>query len=167
MTREEFANTNEISSFCKECLGNELQGKAIYQQLWKEAKNVEDFKVLVRHSFEVKFFQGTAVLLDGDKDYLSSILGDKCFRTTSDAGGVKIGNENFSIVIPNNLGDGLTRIAILNEKENNSSAFNFMGAIQGRFNIYNYDCGDKVIKTLQGRYLVYSKNGFVVLERCE
>ena len=93
------------------------------------------------------------------------MLGDKVFKTVSDIGGVKIGNDKFTVIIPNGYGDGDTRIAIVNRGEINDNMFNFFTFIEGDINIYSYDCGDDVVKTISGKYGVYYWEGFVIFEK--
>ena len=47
----------------------------------------------------------------------------------------------MSVLIPGGCGDGETRVAILNKEEMNRSAFNFFTSIEGKIDIYSYDCG--------------------------
>lgn len=168
LTLYDFKTTKEISDFAKRCLENNWHGGKTYMKIWKESKNLKDFKQRVLQNEEVKLLQGTAELMKNDVDnwrYLRSILGDKQFKTSSDAGGVKIGNENFEIIIPNGVGDGITRVAVLNKNEMNDSAFDYITFCKGKINIYNYDCGCEIAKTIEGRYGIYSKDGFVVFEK--
>ena len=97
----------------------------------------------------------------------NSIIKDKYFITCSDAGSVKIGNNDMNFIIPNGVGDGETKVAILNKSEMNQSAFHFFTRIEGVFDIYNYDCGSEVEMTIEGRFGVYYKNGIVIFERWE
>lgn len=165
MTRDEFKNCTELTDFCKTCLTNEFCGGARYMEIWEQSDSLSEFKYNVRQDKTLKLEQGTAELLKGDWYYLRDILGSNQFKTESDAGGVKIGNGDMSIIIPNGYGDGTTRVAILEPKEMNSSAFNFITAVEGTVNIYTYDCGSDIECTIKGRYGIYSKDGFVVFER--
>lgn len=92
-------------------------------------------------------------------------MGDKQFKTESDTGGIKIGNNGFTIIIPNGYGDGITRVAILEKEEMNNCTFDFFTSVFGSINIYDYDCGNEVECTINGRYGIYSKGGFVVFEK--
>ena len=98
------------------------------------------------------------------------ILGENCRKTDSDVGALKIGNENFSIRIPNGEGDGTTRYAILKKgtdenKYFNDRMFNYVCAIQGKFNIYAYDCGDWVdLADVEGTFSVYYFEGLIALK---
>ena len=166
MKMEEFYKTEEITYYCKNCLSNECNSD-VYRELWEKAKDIEEFKKLVREDKRVRLLYGTNEPLGDDWHYLRSILGDKQFKIKSDLSGVKVGNESFSIIIPNGLKDGdkETRVAVLNLSENNPKAFEFLTSIQGKFNIYADDFGYDVAKTMEGRYGIYYNKGFVVFEK--
>lgn len=80
--------------------------------------------------------------------------------TSSDIGGVKIGNEDFGIIIPNGFGDGETEVIITNNDAH--VPLSFYTSVKGNFNIYNYDCGNTVETTLNGKYMIYSGKQTVV-----
>lgn len=88
------------------------------------------------------------------------------YRTASDAGSVKIGNDKFSILIPNGYGDGMTDVCIVHTKDNPfSNVLKFLTGVDGTFSIYSYDCGDAVETELIGRFGIYYGDGFVVFEK--
>jgi len=95
----------------------------------------------------------------------------KTLTTLSDAGSVKIGNDNFSVLIPNGYGDGDTKVIIVSNIDCESfKSFKFFTSIKGNINIYNYDCDSpclesKVIETIKGWYGVYYKDGTVLFEK--
>lgn len=94
---------------------------------------------------------------------MREILGDKCKKTLSDAGGIKIGSRDFSMIIPNGYGDGITRYAILPYNTFNDGMFDFETSVKGSsIRIYDYDCGSRVLETLSGKYNVYTREGIVV-----
>lgn len=103
---------------------------------------------------------------------IREMLAEKIFKTYSDAGALKIGNKDFSILIPNGYGDGETRVAIIKLEEKkyyDLEAFRFFTSVEGTFDIYDYDCdssGD-IIQTIEGRYGIYVYEGFVVFEQWE
>ena len=99
---------------------------------------------------------------------LRGIFGDRCIKTLSDIGGVKIGNENFSVVIPNGRGDGITRIAVFDKMPDESiDEMHFWSNTNGEFYIYGYDCGDNAILKLSGKYLIYYYDGLVAFIKYE
>lgn len=87
-----------------------------------------------------------------------------CFATISDAGGVKVGNDGFSTVFQNGVGDGTTLVAIYeSEKEFKlGGLLKFDTAINcTEAYVYDYDCGGDPVKKLFGRYGVYGGYQFV------
>lgn len=93
---------------------------------------------------------------------IRALFGDRCFKTESDAGGVKVGNDSFSVRIPNGFGDGITRCAVFEaQNETVTELMEYFTTIDGTFNIYDYDCGTKAARTLTGRYAVYFYDGLV------
>lgn len=95
---------------------------------------------------------------------IRAAFGDRCVKTESDAGGVKVGTDGFCTVISNLRGDGTTRIAVFDEEKEiypYTSFMTFMTTVEGRFNIYSYDCGGEPAATLSGRYGVYAYDGLV------
>ena len=87
-------------------------------------------------------------------------------ETDSDCASTKVGNNNFKCYINNNCGDGLTVNIIDENDEFNDSFFTFQGMIEGKnFNIYQYDCGEKPIHKLNGKYLTYSDNSIILFKK--
>lgn len=86
-------------------------------------------------------------------------------ETISDAGSVKIGNGDFSILIPNGYGDGITNVFI-SEKEIHVP-LKFITTVEGVIEVFDYDCRDNVIKTIKGKYAIFSGDGNVVFSRWE
>ena len=88
--------------------------------------------------------------------------------TCSDRGGLKIGNDTFSICVSNGYGDGVFKTAIFLKGNPYINAvdhmMNYQVAVDGKFNIYDCDCrNDVALVELEGSYIVYSYNGFVAL----
>lgn len=84
-----------------------------------------------------------------------------------DAGSLLIGNDNFSILIPNGYGDGLFELAISDERIETDYRFITTFNVRGEANVYSYDCNtDAVLCTLtEGRYAVYSDYGNMLIEK--
>lgn len=94
----------------------------------------------------------------------------KTFITGSDAGAVKVGNENFTILLPNGYGDGLTNVYVLEENEdvcNFTNSARYFTAIEGNFNVYDDDCwkDPTALITLTGWYSIWYYNGSVWLKK--
>lgn len=98
--------------------------------------------------------------------YCRENLGDRCRKTWSNAGALKIGNESFKAYFPNYYGDGETRYAVLNRDEFYASQiFKYETMFFGEnINIYSYDCGEEIAETLpRGRYSVYAYEGMIAI----
>lgn len=95
-------------------------------------------------------------LIEQDEDLLHII-------TLSDAGSVKIGNNDFSVLIPNGYGDGQTEVFITTKRVH--VPLRFWTTVSGKFKIYDYDCGDDSRYTLDGDYSIFFGNGYVVFSK--
>ena len=144
--------------------------KNIFVVLWKKAKDLEDFKKLIKFDKDSRFKQLTGELLKDDREYLKSFVNpENCFETSSEVGGIKIGVENFTILAPNDYGDTNKNIVSINDKDTlNTTSFKYWTTIEGKeINIYSYDCGNEVATTISGRYGIYYKDRIVIFERWE
>ena len=94
---------------------------------------------------------------------IRGMFGNKCFKTESDVGGVKVGTDTFSVVVPNGRGDGTTRVAVFEDESGfNGNLMEYSGiSLHGDSVIYYYDCGNTPTKKLSGNYLVYYYDGLV------
>lgn len=143
--------------------------KELYSVI-RKSKDTEDFidKYIACENFKCR--QAYAALIKNCRQSklfyaIRDMVGDKQFKTSSDAGGVKIGNNGFSVIVPNGRGDGVTRVGILEQEEFNQNLLHFFTGVEGEINIYAYDCGDTIAKTISGRFGVYYGEGFVVFEK--
>lgn len=99
---------------------------------------------------------------------IRAAIGDSCVKTVSDAGGVKIGSDSMSLIVPNGRGDGTTRVGVIDDRnriEDWTPAMTFFSSIDGSFSIYSYDCGGEPVKTLVGRYGIFFYDGIVIFEK--
>lgn len=99
------------------------------------------------------------------------------FRTSSDIGGVRIGGNGFFVNVPNGFGDGTTHVGVFNNSRIQLDAVTcccvedvarYWEVVDGKFNIFSEDCGrnEKDIEaTLEGRYGIYYKDGYVFFVR--
>ena len=90
------------------------------------------------------------------------------YKTTSDRGSLLVGTKDFKVCLPNGKGDGSTDVTII-EKGDESMiiTLDFYTVIEGKFNIYSYDCSkdeSDIIATLEGKYGVYCGRGSVILK---
>lgn len=160
-----FLDTRKIKDFTKSCLKNEsaydYKGSVdIVKKYWHKAKNIEEFKKLVLEDERLENNQGYWQLAKESSNYIDLVLkylekhANESFTTISDIGSLTVGNRNFRYNIPNLYGDGTNTIYIFDNKIN-LECLNFLTTISGKFNIYEYDCGNDVAKKLNGVYAIY------------
>lgn len=176
MKVKEIKFENDVYGFIKRCVFNSIEynaeyKKALYNMIHKSS-DIEEFidNYLGCNDFSRR--QAYAVLSERCRPQnhwykIREALGEKCFKTVSDVGGVKVGNESFSFIVSNGQGDGVTRCAIFKKGEWNNAFLNFETSIQGEdINVYAYDCGTEIAEKLEaGRYGIYRGYGFVVFEK--
>lgn len=105
-----------------------------------------------------------AIFVDTTSNFEKIWMENDGFTTNSEMGSVKVGNDKFATLIRNRYGDGITKVAVVNGKAHLDVEY-FETSLEGEFNIYASDCGNKVACTLNGRYGVYSNDGYVVFEK--
>lgn len=123
-TNKKISEEEERNTFYKRCIWNdsfpEFCKKA--SDYLRESNNSEEFidKILDDESMLDLNEQAYSILSKNcrPKKHKHRILrqmldASDMFTTISDAGSVKISNENFSIMIPNGIGDGGTKIGVL------------------------------------------------------
>ena len=144
------------------------------KSLIRKAKDTDDFVKLYLADNSLKRESCYAALLRTYRSekvwyYVREMFGDKCRKTWSDAGSLKVGTDDFSILISNGHGDGEMRYAVLEKEEiyNELYIMCHETTIKGKFNIYSYDCGDDVDMVVEGNFFVYSYEGLVALVRWE
>lgn len=94
----------------------------------------------------------------------------KKYIYSCDGGCIKIGNEQFNVHLPNGYGDGFHRIYVGTEKEIENlrpKDSEFIGSIEGKFNVYEYDCGNEILFELEGCYAIFKYKGTIYFERWE
>lgn len=82
----------------------------------------------------------------------------KRITTISDLGSVKVGTDDFTILIPNGYGDGNMTVFLAEKDEEIPSCARYFTFMQGKaINIYSYDGNDNTVEeTLEeGRYGIY------------
>ncbi len=170
MNRDSIVFPHETGdNFLRRCMNNEFStDQAIVDACAEASRSVEEFVDLYLSHQEERSKQFYQELMRRERPalcwkFIREEFGERCFKTESDAGSVKVGNKQFSVLIPNGEGDGVTRVAVF-AKESDficNSIMDFFTIIDGEFNIFAYDCGNAVSRTLQGRYSVYVWQGFV------
>lgn len=162
-------------SFIKQCLFKEKwqEGADKYnnavKQLISESANTDEFveKYLANNDWKKEqCYQAMLTKYHHEKIWLfiRAMFGDKSQKTISDAGALKIGVDNFTILVNNGCGDGETRYAVLHKDEFYADELmKYFSTINGKFNIYSYDCGDAINEELEGCYHIYYYHGLVAL----
>lgn len=165
--------------FIKTCLNNKWfkEQHNYYLHCLKEAKDIKEFIKLYLSTEDLTIMsqQAYGELLrwavfkySGYSDYLKRILNkaDQKHSAYSDIGSLKIGNNSFNFIISNGLGDGKTPVYIFNKNNEMNhvvrNIFKIQTTVRGKFNIYNYDCGNEIMLELDGNYNIYSFNGKIV-----
>lgn len=180
-----FSNSEMQDTFLKDCLFNNVDFQADGVDCTREeyynfidsiielSKDTNDFvHNFLAHS-EFKRLRCYQQLLKSmcPNDiwcFVRENFGEKCFKTISDVGGVKVGTNEFSVVLTNGYGDGDTRVAIFDNEDDfySSDLMFFNTVIDGHFFIYDYDCGENVAKEISGRFAVYYYEGLVAFVNC-
>lgn len=106
----------------------------------------------------------------------------KKYNYSCDGGSLLLGNENFQCAYMNNYGNGTHKVFIKDKEDKlfklyANDVYHFEGCIQGKFNVYAYDClhgqdlleKENILITLSGIYGVYSfkRSGDMMLEYWE
>lgn len=173
--KTEFLKTKKIrNNFTKRCLGDETSPYyGIIKGYWTQAKNIEEFVSLVLSDKRLEENRGYWELAKEKAYYydnmVNSYLGaraDDHFTTYSDVASLKVGNEGFTINIPNQYGDGENNVYIFDNMVE-LSCVDFLTTIEGTFNIYGYDCGKEVAITLHGKYAIYRASQVFVFVKWE
>ena len=138
----------------------------IIKEYWLNAKTITEFKELVKNDLRLENNQGYWELFKEDTRLVINYLNKKeheRIETYSDIGSLKVGNKDFTICIPNGMGDGTNYVYIINE-DVKIPCLKFITTMSGEnFEIYDYDCGNNVIKRLSGRYAIYNYNGIFAI----
>jgi hypothetical protein len=173
----------KIDSFVKRCMQNTIEGSAKSNNQWyleclNKAKNTEDFENLYFSTKDIDIMSSQAygellkkqsLFYKGYDKYYHYVMNKAEIKkvTCSDRGGLKLGNDTFSICVSNGYGDGVFTTAIFLKGNPYINAvdhmMNYQVAVDGKFNIYDCDCRNDVALELEGSYIVYSYNGFVAL----
>lgn len=173
MKRTEIKFPHETKdSFLRRCMDCEHSAnQELVNVCVADAKDVEEFiDLYLSHKEEVgSQFYDELLMRERPNRFFYAIreqYGDRQFKTCSDAGSVRIGNDSLSILIPNGYGDGITRVAIFDKAEfvlDNLMCY-YTSISTSSAHVYDYDCdGGQPIRTISGNYAVYRAYGFVAL----
>lgn len=166
--------TNPNLIFFERCL-RECDGefKDCFKDIIKEAGgDIQKAVTLIIQSNEKEIIKTQAYAiasrrLNPDEKHrfrVRAMLGKNC-KTTADAGSLKIGNDQFTINIPNGSKNNSTHYGILEQKDFNSDMMSFFTSVKGTFNIYECDYGDRVVETISGCFGIYYCDGIIVFEK--
>ena len=105
-------------------------------------------------------------------------VGFDTYEYSCDGGTLMLGNKDFQVGFPNGYGDGRHSVYVGTDGRTVPDTFygdrvRFVGSIEGEFNVYSYDClrgdelidSDNILVTLNGRYGVFSCEGYMFLEK--
>ena len=162
-------------TFLMECIFDKWSaGHEKIMEHYKNATSSENFITAILDDPELATTQVYAEISkklrpEGHWYRVREMFGDRAFKTSSDAGSVKIGIANMTILIPNGYGDGTSRVAIFeNPKDFNNCMMSYFTTVSGEnMVIYNYDCGDTPAATISGRYAIYYYEGLVAFVACK
>lgn len=171
MIKEElkFNIVQSEAAFVKGCIFNNwVKGYDEIMQHLRDAVDTEDFINKILEDPELATTQAYAEVskkLRPDSHWyrVREMFGDNVIKTSSDAGSVKVGVDNMSILVPNGYGDGISRVAIFDNSEAfNDGMMSYFTTVKGKdMIIYDYDCGDVAATTISGRYNIYYYSGLV------
>lgn len=143
-----------------------------YRKYWEDAGTVERFFQLVEDDCTLRYGSQAYGLMHRELRWRHlPVNPGKIVRelvTEADAGSVMIGDlaGTSATLFSNGRGDGGTQVVVVEHFDGfNSNAFDLIGVIKGRFQIYDYDCADlkpAAEADLDGRYGVYAWDGVVV-----
>lgn len=163
-----------IDSFLTRCMNSTKTNQKIVDSCLAASANTDEFiDSYLAHTEEIGT-QFYAELVERERPYrlwktIRECLGERQFKTDSDAGSVRIGNATFTMLVPNGFGDGISRVAVFDDRDdfNADSLLTFFTIVNGAFNVYAYDCGgEETVATLDGKYAIYYGKGFVAFVRC-
>lgn len=166
-----FTTDCNLNSFLKRCVFDEYDKD--YLKVTAMLKTSDDTKDFVLKYLDCKAFENKQGYIELLKLYLPGFYQTRflkmfdnadTFEVISDAGSVKIGNEAFTILIPNHYGDGSTTVGIFNNSDDFDDRFmSYVTSVSGKFFIFSYDCGNnaETKAALDGEYSIFSESGFV------
>lgn len=151
-------------------IASDIKKNSSLLKLWRKAENVREFLGLVDET-EMKFSDVMINLRNRDWYFRRSYCGAKgeVFKTYSDIGSLKIGNEHFFMLFPNGYGDGMNRVAILPNEEFLDACYAFfphhLGTMSGQdLKVFEHDCSTEVARQLEnGKWWVFQDERFFAL----
>lgn len=153
-----------------------IQQSDFLNNLWRVAVNYKSFvDSLLDTDFDEldndarELYSHFSKLTDNHWYRIRRYFGDKCFKTVSDVGSLLINNNTL---ISNEIGDGITRVAIFDNYQGTAFCNTMMHpthiTFNGKIEIYDYDIigVGKPIKTIEGYYNVFVWEGLIAFAGC-
>lgn len=146
-------------------------------KLIEDSKSRDDFILKVLETFSPfdssngQLYAVFSKLAYGHTSRLKAYLDEikiKMVVTSSDVGSVRVGNDNFSVLVNNGRGDGDTYVYIVDGRTNSNMFDPLFTTFQGRkIKISAYDCENEWIDgvELNGEYFAHCYNGVVCIEK--
>lgn len=167
MKFHDFIHTTDLTPHQRNCIMNDAFPDYVsrFLQHWDNANSIDEFKQLVKLDSFLSNSQGTGELLKDDMGYLINQLSPfSTYLTSSDSGSIRIIAGEASFLIPNGIGDGASIVSFKNNGTFNTHAFTFQTCVYGKFSISSYDSENVDGLDVEGDFMVYSNNGFVIFE---
>lgn len=160
-------STVHSERFLKDMLEDDLENHSDFKKTFNEVlqKNSNPktvAKQLIQHDFEaVRSWLFMVRVLDEQKTraIIRGLWDEDCFETLSDAGSLKVGGGGMTALISNHVGDGTNECGITSDDSQSWKLDTLMEqadvTLRGDIDIYTYDCGSNVLKTISGDFFVY------------
>lgn len=160
-------STVHSERFLKDILEDDLENHSDFKKTFNEVlqKNSNPktaAKQLIQHDFEdVRSWLFMVRVMDEQKTrkIIRSLWNEDRFETISDAGSIKVGGGGMTALIPNHAGDGTNECGITSDGsvlwKLNTLMEQADVTLRGDIDIYTYDCGNNVLKTISGDFFVY------------
>lgn len=165
----------ERGAFIYQCVTNHRTSTdpdpETYRKHWEDARTINQFFQNVRSDKSLRYDSHAYGLMSKELRWPTPVNPKRIVKeiiTDADAGSVMIGDlaGTSATLFSNGRGDGGTQVVVVERFDGfNSDAFDLIGVIKGRFQIYDYDCADlrpAAEADLDGRYGVYAWDGVVV-----
>lgn len=161
------SNSKDLTQHQINCILNDAFPAYVsrFKQHWENASSFDEFKKLVRLDPFLSQAQAVGELFKDDMEYLISQIGPfSTYLTSSDSGSIRIMAGEASFLIPNGIGDGTSIVSFKKHDTFNTHAFTFQTCVYGKFSISSYDSENVDGLDVEGDFMVYSNNGFVIFE---
>lgn len=162
------SKSKDLTSHQIDCILNDAFPAYVsrFKYHWENANSFDEFKKLVKLDSFLSQSQAVGELFKDDTGYLINQINPfSTYLTSSDAGSIRIVAGEASFLISNGIGDGTSIVSFKKHDTFNTHAFTFQTCVYGKFSISSYDSKDVVGLDVEGDFMVYSNNGFVIFEQ--